>query len=317
MSIHIPQAFLHNHGNGPGSGSGSGHSSNYLVNKFSSGPSAGSSNGMNFKFHEETSNYFYNELSKILNTDTASNDEKNINANANANAIENVIVSDNMDTMDTTDNICLITKEKLHPNHITLNCKHKFNYVPLYNEVVSQKNKQSNVYEVTKLLSNQIKCPYCRIITNKLLPHIPYPSVKVIKNVNSYVTANYNNNPEYFLYAPKCSHATTNNAKIECHKYGVYYETENVLLCPQHYKLYTTKLKTGNKKMAKGVATGTTKGCDDYMCCAILKSGKNIGKKCGVRCIDGVDGVDGVGIGESNTEMKYCKKHYKMLYSNN
>ena len=303
MSIHIPQAFLHNHGNGPGSGSG--HNSNYLVNKFSSGPGAGSSNGMNFKFHEETSNYFYNELSKILNTDAASNDEKNTNPNANA--IENIIVSD------TTDNICLITKEKLHPNHITLNCKHKFNYVPLYNEVVGQKNKQSNVYEVTKLSSNQIKCPYCRIITNKLLPHIPYPSVKVIKNVNSYVTTSYNINPDYFLYAPKCSHATTNNAKTECQKYGVYYETENVLLCPQHYKLYKTKQTTGNKKMTTEVSTGVAKGCDDMGCCVILKSGKNIGKKCGVRCV-GV-GV-GVGDGESNTEMKYCKKHYKMLYSN-
>jgi len=303
MSIHIPQAFLHNHGNGTGSGSG--HNSNYLVNKFSSGPGAGSSNGMNFKFHEETSNYFYNELSKILNTDAASNDEKNTNTNANT--IENVIVSDIMDTMDTTDNICLITKEKLHPNHITLNCKHKFNYVPLYNEVVGQKNKQSNVYEVTKLSSNQIKCPYCRIITNKLLPHIPYPSVKVIKNVNSYVTTSYNSNPDYFLYAPKCSHATTNNAKTECQKYGVYYETENVLLCPPHYKLYKTKQTTGNKKMATGVATGVAKGCDDMGCCVILKSGKNIGKKCGVRCVNGV--------GESNTEMKYCKKHSK-LYSN-
>ena len=301
MSIHIPQAFLHNHGNGPGSGSG--HSSNYLVNKFSSGPSAGSSNGMNFKFDEDTSSYFYNELSKILNTDAASNDEKNINTNANTNTIENVIVAD------TTDNICLITKEKLHPNHITLNCKHKFNYLPLYNEVVNQKNKQTNTYEVTKLSSNQIKCPYCRIITNKLLPHIPYPSVKIIKNVNSYVTTSYNSKSDYFLYAPKCSHATTNNAKTECQKYGVYYETENVLLCPQHYKTYTTKHKTGNKKVEKGV----DKGCDNMGCCVILKSGKNIGKKCGVRCVDVVDVVD---VGENNTEMKYCKKHYK-LYSNN
>jgi hypothetical protein len=300
MSIHIPQAFLHNHGNGPGSGSG--HNSNYLVNKFSSGPGAGSSNGMNFKFHEETSNYFYNELSKILNTDAASNDEKNTNTNT----IENVIVSD------TTDNICLITKEKLHPNHITLNCKHKFNYLPLYNEVLNQKNKQSNLYEVTKLSSNQIKCPYCRIITNKLLPHIPYPSVKIIKNVNSYVTNSYNSKPDYFLYAPKCSHPITNNAKTaktECQKYGVYYETENVLLCPQHYKLYTTKQKTGNKKVEKGVETEVAKGFDDIGCCVILKTGKNIGKKCGVRCV--------VGVGESNTEMKYCKKHYKMLHNNN
>ena len=295
MSIHIPQAFLHSHG--------SGHSSNYLVNKFSSGPSNGSSNGMSFKFDEDTSSYFYNELSKILKTDMTCGNVTNTNTNLNTNTPENVIISD------TTENICLITKEKLHPNHITLNCKHKFNYVPLYNEIVSQKNKQNNMYEVTKLSSNQIKCPYCRIITNKLLPHIPYPSVKVIKNVNSYVTNSYNSNPDYFLYAPKCSHATTNNSKNECQKYGVYYETENVLLCPQHYKSYTTKQKIGNKKLEKGVGVGVpTNGATG--CCAILKSGKNIGKKCGVRCF----GV-GVGVGENNTGIKYCKKHYK-LYSN-
>jgi hypothetical protein len=115
------------------------------------------------------------------------------------------------------------------------------------------------------------------------------------------VTASYNSNPDYFLYAPKCSHTTTtNNAKTECQKYGVYYETENVLLCPQHYKLYTIKQKTGNKKVAKVGG-----------CCAILKSGKNIGKKCGVQCVDG----SGSGANQVNTEVKYCKKHYKM-YSN-
>lgn len=312
MSIHIPQAFLHNHGNGAGassgSGSGSGHSSNYLINKFSSGSGPGSANGMKFKFEQDTSSYFYNELSKILNTDAASNDVNNAKPTTNTTTMpmpttENVIVSVPMD------DICLITKEKLHPNHITLSCKHKFNYVPLYNEVISQKNKQNNMYEITKLSSNQIKCPYCRIITNKLLPHIPYPSVKVIKNVNSYVTTSYNNNPDYFLCAPKCSHTTTttNNEKIECQKYGVYYETENMLLCPQHYKTYITKQKTSNKNITKG---GKGRGVGG--CCAILKSGKNIGKKCGVQCIGG----DGDGDGsENNTEVKYCKKHYKM-YSN-
>lgn len=319
MSIHIPQVFLHNHGNS--SGSGSGHNSNYLVNKFSSGLGAGTgaraANETKFKFDEDTSNYFYNELSKILNTDAASHDANNANANANTNEIENTIVSDMADATDTTDaidNICLITKEKLQPNHITLSCKHKFNYVPLYNEVVGQKNKQNNMYEITKLSSNQLKCPYCRAITNKLLPHIPYPSVKVIKNVNSYITTNYNSNPEYFLHAPKCSHATINNAKTECQKYGVYYENENVLLCPSHYKVYLLKPKTGSKTCDKGVAKGS-KGGGDYGCCAILKSGKNIGKKCGMRCVGG-GGVGGVGSDdENNTELKYCKKHYK-LYSN-
>lgn len=313
MSIHIPQVFLH--------GNGSGHSSNYLVNKNALGAvSARSVNEMKFQFDKDTSNYFYNELSKILNTDTTHQDGIS----------ENIIVSNHTDTNADTNadnNICLITKEKLEPNHITLSCNHKFNYMPLYNEVVNQKNKQNNIYEIAKLSSNQIKCPYCRAITNKLLPYIAYPSVKVIKNVNSYVTTSYNNNPDYFLYAPKCSHATINNTKNPCQKYGVYYETGNVILCPQHYKTYVTKQKTGNKNAETDDGGGgskdkdSTKGvCNTGCCCAILKSGKNMGKICGIRCIGSGDGDgDGGGGGANetntgaNTEAKYCKKHYKLF----
>jgi hypothetical protein len=34
---------------------------------------------------------------------------------------------------------CLITDEKLRKDHITLKCGHKFNYVPLFKEVIFQK----------------------------------------------------------------------------------------------------------------------------------------------------------------------------------
>ena len=310
MSIHIPQVFLH--------GNGSGHSSNYLVNKHALGAvSARSINETKFQFDKDTSNYFYNELSKILNTDTTHQDGIS----------ENIIVSNHTNTNADTNadtNICLITKEKLEPNHITLSCNHKFNYVPLYNEVGNQKNKQNNIYEIAKLSSNQIKCPYCRAITNKLLPYIAYPSVKVIKNVNSYVTTSYNNNPDYFLYAPKCSHATINNTKNPCQKYGVYYETENVILCPQHHKTFVTKQKTGNKNAETDDGGGGSKDKDatkevcntGYFCCAILKSGKNMGKICGIRCIGSGDGDGdggGGGANETNTGTKYCKKHYKLF----
>ena len=310
MSIHIPQVFLHGHATG--------HNGNYLVNKYTSGSasisaSSGGNNSMpkkemTFKFEEDTSNYFYNELSKILNVN-AKHEHQTTNGNQ-ACQNENVIVSQILPNTDNTDNICLITKEKLQPNHITLNCKHKFNYLPIYHEVVNQKNKQNNMYEITKLLTNEIKCPYCRAITYKLLPYIPYPSVKVVKNVNSYITSSYNSNPDYFLYAPKCCHGGP-ETENPCQKYGVYYEKENLLLCHQHYKTYLLKQKTGSKKIAKdsakGVATSGSTGC-----CAILKSGKNIGKKCGMRCVDGGVGGHGDGDGDGDGEVKYCKKHYKL-----
>jgi hypothetical protein len=317
MSIHIPQAFLH----GSVTGHGHGHNSNYLVNKYVSGAGHGHGHGhgsgslsateVKFKFNEDTSNYFYNQLSKILNSDT-----ENTNTNENVNKInENVIISSSIDNTNNTDNFCLITKEKLEPNHITLICNHKFNYVPLYNEVVNQKNKQNNMYEITKLSSNQIKCPYCRVITNKLLPYIPYPSVRVVKNVNSYIITSYNSNPEYFLYAPKCCHERGNNTENKCQKYAVYYEKENLLLCPQHYKTHLLKQKTSNKKAEKSNpkgAGGSGSSGSGSGCCAILKSGKNIGKRCGILCVEGVEGVSQT---NAESESKYCKKHYK-IYCN-
>ena len=309
MSIHIPQIFIHGHGHGHAHGSS--NNTNYLVNKYASNlMEETSTKEMNFKFDEDTSSYFYKELSNILNkSNQSSNNEHH----------ENIIVSnssehanDTNDATDNDDNICLITKDKLEPNHITLNCNHKFNYVPLYHEVVNQKNKQNNMYETTKLLTNEIKCPYCRAITYKLLPYIPYPSVKLIKNVNSYINGIYNNKQEYFLYAPKCGYTTS---LIECQKYAVYYEKENILLCPQHYKSYLLKQKNSNKKLEKaekGVAKGVAKDSKTDIesgCCAILKSGKNVGKKCGVVCFEGGDNG---GETQNDSEVKYCKKHYKL-----
>ena len=66
--------------------------------------------------------------------------------------------------------ICLISQKLLEDNYITLDCNHKFNLIPLYSEVIRQKNNK-NYYEITNLKINQIKCPYCRTITNKLLPY--------------------------------------------------------------------------------------------------------------------------------------------------
>lgn len=83
------------------------------------------------------------------------------------------------------DGTCLITNAPLDENHITLECKHKFNYLPLYKEVVIQKsNKYSN--DVAVLSVKEIKCPYCRNIQQKLLPFIStIPGVERMFGVNS------------------------------------------------------------------------------------------------------------------------------------
>jgi len=67
-------------------------------------------------------------------------------------------------------NSCLITAMPLEPDHITLICKHNFNYKSIFEEITKQKRKNYPL-ETQKLQKNQIKCPYCRNIQNGILPY--------------------------------------------------------------------------------------------------------------------------------------------------
>lgn len=93
-------------------------------------------------------------------------------------------------------NICLISNEPLAANFIKLECNHGFNYLPLYNEVYQQKTKK--ILDNAKLGLQQIKCPYCRNISNFLLPFFKYYNTKQIKGVNS--------PPKLCIELYKCTH---------------------------------------------------------------------------------------------------------------
>jgi hypothetical protein len=152
---------------------------------------------------------------------------------------------------------CLISDEVLRKDHITLKCGHKFNYVPLFKEVLFQKcsmlpknvsskivtmyiknTPQSNVstvmynssynLETTKISYNEIKCPYCRSITSHILPYYPYPDVSKIKYVNTpadlalpALTCEYN------------SHAADGATK--CRTSCIYQEKYDMMLCSKHF----------------------------------------------------------------------------------
>ena len=245
--------------------------------------------------HPQNSIDFFSELSKIIqNTSSESLTEANTNTNTNtseSSESSNVIICPST-SPSSDDNICLISKDKLHPNHITLKCNHKFNYIPIYKEVLYQKTKSNPIYEVTKLQSYQIKCPYCRTITNKLLPFIQYPTVKLAKNIHS--------TGSDCLPTTKCSHIIkkrdTNkvNSDTKCDKNALYYEAENLLFCPTHYKKYMSKnptASTSSTSSTGSIAIETTKP----RCVAILKSGINVGKPC-----NSVISIDG---------SQFCKRH--------
>lgn len=77
---------------------------------------------------------------------------------------------DNID-LNEEENICLISNLPLDENHITLKCGHKFNYRPIYNDVINVKSNHRML--VKRIEIDQLQCPYCRNIQRCLLPYIP------------------------------------------------------------------------------------------------------------------------------------------------
>jgi hypothetical protein len=100
------------------------------------------------------------------------------------------VVDDNA----TDETKCLITNMPLEEDYVKLKCGHKFNYIPLYNELKKQK-KNCNVdnYHANKLL---IKCPYCRSFQAELLPE--KEGVKPIYSINSM----NKNSADFYNYIP-------------------------------------------------------------------------------------------------------------------
>jgi hypothetical protein len=109
------------------------------------------------KYNIEDNIDFYSELNKLLN------EEKSINKEE--------------------ENICLISNEKLTTNFVKLNCGHCFNYIPLYKDLVNQKQK-FNLMEITELKNNEIRCPYCRTKQTGVLPYNEELQLSKINGVN-------------------------------------------------------------------------------------------------------------------------------------
>ena len=128
-------------------------------------------------------------------------------------------------------NLCKITDDKLEDNYIELSCGHKFNYLSLYNEVKYQKtNKYALSYDLTKLNINQIKCPYCRSITNNILPYFKYYNVDMIRGVTfPYKYCMQINSCEYIL---KSSNRVCNSPACKT-PYGIF--------CNNHYNISMKK----------------------------------------------------------------------------
>ena len=147
------------------------------------------------------------------------------------------------------ENICLISKESLQDNFITLNCGHTFNYLSLYNELLKQKTNP-NMFEILSIKINETKCPYCRQITPKILPFIDISGVKLVKGVTSPKT--------YAMKLNDCEWVFLNGTKkgTQCKCSAI--KSEIGTYCKLHETIISkTKTKTKTKTNADADATST------------------------------------------------------------
>ncbi len=109
---------------------------------------------------------------------------------------------------------CLITNKPLIDKYITMKCGHKFNYIPLFNDLINHK-KKFNFMEGNqgRLKTNEIRCPYCRKKQCELLPYYPDMGLNKENGINyfdpnikenSAHKYNYNNSNkcEYSMISP-------------------------------------------------------------------------------------------------------------------
>lgn len=175
---------------------------------------------------------------------------------------------------------CLLTKEPLHPIHIVLECGHKFNYVPIYREIVAQKTmgvSSNGYYNSHSLKKNEIKCPYCRNIQDKLLPYLEYDGVKKIHSVN---------HPEKMsMICQPCMHSETSlhpkkSKKVtSCKQHAV--ECNNgKYVCKKHYELSFATPQMNTVIEPSQLPTSLSSTSLSSKCGVILRYGKNKGSPC-------------------------------------
>lgn len=121
-------------------------------------------------------------------------------------------------------NICLITNQLLTDKYVTLECGHKFNYVPLYNDLKNHKKKFNYMEGCSgKLRINEIRCPYCRSKQSNMLPYYEELGLEKVNGVNFYdetIKETYGGGLAY-----KCQYTSE-----ECASCSTYWGTSKILI---------------------------------------------------------------------------------------
>lgn len=187
-------------------------------------------------------------------------------------------------------NKCLITGEVLDNFHFTMNCNHKFNYIPLYKDLLNFKNKLCYM-EISKYKTNEIRCPYCRKKQTTLMPYYEELGLAKVNGINDLTpeksesikcaVAKLPNKPVWITgtcCVPKClAVCVSTNTK------------DNNIYCHAHQKEWK-KLYTVQQNLN---VTGFTSGT----CIQLFKSGARKGQVCGATAYTNSNGC--------------CKRHSK------
>ena len=194
--------------------------------------------------------------------------------------------------------VCLITRMPLTEDYVSMECGHKFNYLPLYNGLV----QTTKPYINSSFRSGQIACPFCRHTQTTLLPF--NPKYKKVVGVNLYpFKVGKDSGVKTSDAGYLCKLANTNDCTSDyAYKCGdnYYCEAHHVLGSSiekqkTSYSIFLTKKQNAdkrkaakeaktkeakNKKSNKIIAPLDVSSVSDKACKAILKYGPRKGQMC-------------------------------------
>lgn len=123
---------------------------------------------------------------------------------------------------------CLVTGEPLEPNHVTLDCGHKFNYLAMYNELKMLRTWAGRPYDTNYVTKSEIRCPYCRKVTKGVLPYVPTTVPELTRGLNSPQSQS--------IGKCTCEHILSRRERKgqPCGKAGFMYQGKGI--CPTHWR---------------------------------------------------------------------------------
>ena len=174
-------------------------------------------------------------------------------------------------------NKCLINNQLLTDKFIEMSCGHKFNYLPLYYDILNHKNK-FNVLEgsATRLKRNEIRCPYCRKRQTGLLPYYEDLNLPKTCGVN-FIEHNYDPDTDFVPSSnqyKKCEYLSPNICFNVCSQNISEVYNDNLVLEDCKFlkcKFMGTQINYGN--------TGGNYGDDKFYCWTHKKLVVNAYKK--------------------------------------